>query len=104
MRLVPSPRIYETFRPMKPLIIALLVLLSFLQYKLWLGDGSLAGIWRIHQAIEMQRQENAKLKERNAALDAEVKDLKHGLDAIEERARAELGMIKKDETFYRVVE
>lgn len=89
---------------MKPLIIALLVLLGFLQYKLWLGDGSLAGIWRIHQAIEMQRQENAKLKERNAALDAEVKDLKHGLDAIEERARAELGMIKKDETFYRVVE
>lgn len=89
---------------MKPLIIALLVLLGFLQYKLWLGDGSLAGIWRIHQSIEMQRQENAKLKERNAALDAEVKDLKHGLDAIEERARAELGMIKKDETFYRVVE
>jgi cell division protein FtsB len=89
---------------MKPLIIALLVLLGFLQYKLWLGDGSLAGIWRIHQAIEMQRQENAKLKERNASLDAEVKDLKHGLDAIEERARAELGMIKKDETFYRVVE
>ena len=86
------------------MIIALLVLLGFLQYKLWLGDGSLAGIWRIHQAIEMQRQENAKLKERNAALDAEVKDLKHGLDAIEERARAELGMIKKDETFYRVVE
>lgn len=89
---------------MKPLTIALLVLLVVLQYKLWLGDGSLTGIWRIHQAIEMQRQENAKLKERNAALDAEVKDLKHGLDAIEERARAELGMIKKDETFYRVVE
>lgn len=89
---------------MKPLIVALLVLLGFLQYKLWLGEGSLAEIWRTHQAIETQMQENTTLKERNAALDAEVKDLKHGLDAIEERARAELGMIKKDETFYRVVE
>ena len=89
---------------MKPLIIALRVLLGFLQYKLWMGEGSLAEIWRIHQAIDMQMQENAALKERNAALDAEVKDLKHGFAAIEERARAELGMIKKDETFYRVVE
>ncbi len=89
---------------MKPLIIVLLVLLVFLQYKLWLGEGSLAEIWRTHQAIDVQMHENATLKERNAALDAEVKDLKHGFDAIEERARAELGMIKKDETFYRVVE
>ena len=89
---------------MKTLIIALLVLLGFLQYKLWLGEGSQAEIWRTHQSIDVQMQENAVLKERNAALDAEVKDLKHGFDAIEERARAELGMIKKDETFYRVVE
>lgn len=89
---------------MKLLIVALLSLLVFLQYKLWLGEGSLAEVWRTHQAIEVQAQENAILKERNAALDAEVKDLKHGLDAIEERARAELGMIKKDETFYRIVE
>ena len=89
---------------MKLLIVALLVLLFFLQYRVWLGEGSLTEIWRMHQAIEAQMQENAALKERNAALDAEVKDLKHGLAAIEERARAELGMIKKDETFYRVVE
>ncbi len=89
---------------MKLLIVALLSLLVFLQYKLWLGEGSLAEVWRTHQTIEIQAQENAMLKERNAALDAEVKDLKHGLDAIEERARVELGMIKKDETFYRIVE
>ena len=89
---------------MKPLVAALLVLLVFLQYKLWLGEGGLTEIWRTHQAIEAQMQENAVLKERNAALDAEVKDLKHGFDAIEERARAELGMIRKDETFYRIVE
>ncbi len=89
---------------MKALVAGLIVLLAFLQYKLWLGEGSLNEIWQLHQAIDAQTRENAALKERNAALDAEVKDLKHGLDAIEERARAELGMIKKDETFYRIVE
>lgn len=89
---------------MKALVAGLIVLLVFLQYKLWLGEGSLNEIWQLHQAIDAQTRENATLKERNAALDAEVKDLKHGLDAIEERARAELGMIKKDETFYRIVE
>ncbi|MBI2780044.1 MAG: cell division protein FtsB [Gammaproteobacteria bacterium] len=89
---------------MKALVAGLIVLLVFLQYKLWLGEGSLNEIWQLHQAIDAQTRENAALKERNAALDAEVKDLKHGLDAIEERARAELGMIKKDETFYRIVE
>lgn len=89
---------------MKLLAVALFVLLAFLQYKLWLGEGSLTEIWRLHQAIDAQQRENAAFKERNAALDGEVKDLKQGFDAIEERARAELGMIKKDETFYRVVE
>jgi len=89
---------------MKALVAGLIVLLVFLQYKLWLGEGSLNEIWQLHRAIDAQTRENAALKERNAALDAEVKDLKHGLDAIEERARAELGMIKKDETFYRIVE
>ncbi len=89
---------------MKALVAGLIVLLVFLQYRLWLGEGSLNEIWQLHQAIDTQTRENAVLKERNAALDAEVKDLKHGLDAIEERARAELGMIKKDETFYRIVE
>jgi len=89
---------------MKALVAGLIVLLVFLQYRLWLGEGSLNEIWQLHQAIDAQARENAVLKERNAALDAEVKDLKHGLDAIEERARAELGMIKKDETFYRIVE
>jgi len=82
----------------------LVVLLLILQYRLWVGDGSLAEVWDLYQQVEMQREENRRLQERNQALDAEVKDLKQGLDAIEERAREELGMIKKDETFYRIIE
>lgn len=86
------------------LTILLIALLLGLQYKLWVGEGSLAEIWSLHQAGELQREENARLKERNAALEAEVQDLKQGLDAIEERARSELGMIKDGETFYQIVE
>lgn len=86
------------------LTILLIALLLGLQYKLWVGEGSLAEIWSLHQAGEVQREENAGLKERNAALEAEVQDLKQGLDAIEERARSELGMIKDGETFYQIVE
>lgn len=86
------------------LTILLIALLLGLQYKLWVGEGSLAEIWSLHQAGEVQREENAGLKERNAALEAEVHDLKQGLDAIEERARSELGMIKDGETFYQIVE
>lgn len=86
------------------LTILLIALLLGLQYKLWVGEGSLAEIWSLHQAGELQREENARLKERNAALEAEVHDLKQGLDAIEERARSELGMIKDGETFYQIVE
>lgn len=86
------------------LTILLIALLLGLQYKLWVGEGSLAEIWSLHQAGEVQREENARLKERNAALEAEVQDLKQGLDAVEERARSELGMIKDGETFYQIVE
>ena len=85
-------------------VIALVVMLGYLQYRLWVGDGSFVEVWQLTQDIAQQRSENDQLKERNAALDAEVQDLKHGMAAIEERARNELGMIKKDETFYRVVE
>jgi cell division protein FtsB len=82
----------------------LLGLLIILQYPLWLGNGSVAAVWRLHQQVKAQKTENGRLGERNQALIAEVIDLKHGLDAIEERARSELGMIKQGETFFQVVE
>ena len=89
---------------MKKLIILLILLLLYLQYKLWFGEGSLQDVWELHQEVEFQRQENIELRERNAALDAEVQDLQQGLDAIEEHAREDLGMVKEGETFYQVVE
>ena len=89
---------------MKIINAVLITLIVLLQYKLWIGEGSLADVWRLHQAIAAQTQENSTLAERNAALDAEVKDLKQGLAAIEERARYDLGMIKQDETFFQIIE
>jgi cell division protein FtsB len=89
---------------MKKLLILLVILLVFLQYSLWFGDGSLQEVWRLHKDVEQQRQQNAVLRERNEALEAEVLDLQQGLEAIEEHAREDLGMIKKGETFYQVVE
>lgn len=88
---------------MKILSILLLILLLGLQYSLWAGRGGLAEIWRLTQAGQAQQEENRALRERNLALDAEVRDLKQGTAAIEERARSELGMIGKDETFYQLV-
>ncbi len=89
---------------MKNLIILLLILLVFLLYRLWLGEGGLLDVWELHREVESQRQENARLRERNEALNAEVLDLKQGLEAIEEHAREDLGMVKEGETFYQVVE
>jgi len=90
---------------MKWLALGLLILLIALQAKLWVGDGSLAEVNQLGKAVEQQQLENDKRKERNLALEAEVKDLKQGLEAVEERARSEIGMIKKDnETFYQIVE
>ena len=89
---------------MKAILAALAILFVLLQFKLWFGDGSIKDGWRLQDAIASQSSENAQLKERNQALIAEVDDLKQGLEAIEERARSELGMIKKGETFYQVVD
>jgi cell division protein FtsB len=89
---------------MRKLILFLVILLVYLQYRLWLGDGGLLELWNVHQEVEAQRDENARLRERNAALNAQVLDLKQGLDAIEERAREDMGMVKKGETFYQIVE
>jgi cell division protein FtsB len=88
----------------KLLTAALIALIVLLQHPLWLGKGSWLRVWEVDQQVRAQRETNQKLSMRNAALDAEVRDLKQGLDAIEERARSELGMIKRDEIFFQVLD
>ena len=88
---------------MKALSFILAGLLLSLQYPLWVGKGSWARVWELDRSLAQQRDTNAKLKARNDALDADVRDLKQGMEALEERARLELGMIRKDEIFYQVV-
>ncbi|OQX43248.1 MAG: hypothetical protein B0D83_01670, partial [Candidatus Sedimenticola endophacoides] len=82
---------------MRLLIATLVLLLLVLQYRLWVGDGSLAEVHLLKREIAAQRDELATLRERNRALEAGVLDLKQGLQAIEERARSELGMIREGE-------
>ena len=89
---------------MRVAIVVLTVLLLLLQYRLWVGDGSIIEVWRLSDSVAEQRAENNRLRQRNEALAAHVRDLKNGLAAIEERARRELGMIGEDEVFYQVVE
>ena len=89
---------------MKYLTLLFVVLIASLQYPLWLGKGSWLRAWDLSHQIEAQNLKNASLKARNDTLDAEVRDLKQGYAAIEERARSELGMIKHDEVFYQVLE
>jgi cell division protein FtsB len=84
--------------------LILLILLLALQLKLWTGDGGMREVWRLQQRLDEQKKENAKLKQRNEALSAEVQDLKTGKEAIEDRARSELGLIKPGEVFYQIVE
>lgn len=89
---------------MKTVVAVLLVLLVALQYRFWFADGGMVEVHRLEQKVSAQRKENKSLRERNRALAAEVHDLKQGLDAVEARARVELGMVRKGETFYQVVE
>lgn len=89
---------------MRQLALVLATLLLLIQYPLWFGKGSWFRVRQVEEQIEAQREVNRRLQERNAALEAEVRDLKVGLDAIEERARSELGMIKRDEIFFQIVE
>ena len=89
---------------MKLVTLALIALIALLQHPLWLGKGSWLRVWEVDQQMQAQRATNQKLALRNAALDAEVRDLKQGLDAIEERARSELGMIKRDEIFFQILD
>jgi cell division protein FtsB len=89
---------------LKIVIIILFLLLINLQYHLWFGKGSYQEHNNLKHKIKQQQQENATLKARNDMLEIEVIDLKQGLDAIEERARMELGMIKRGEVFYQIIE
>ena len=84
-----------------PLLI-LFVLVVVLQYPLWLGKGGWLRVWEVDRQVQAQRDENLRLEQRNASLDAEVRDLKSGNDAIEERARFELGLVKEGEVFVQV--
>ena len=88
---------------MKYLAAGLVLILVLLQYRLWLGDGGMREVHRLRAEIEVQREQNRELKERNRTLAAEVQDLKKGTVAIEERARTDLGMVGRGETFYQVV-
>jgi len=88
----------------KALTLIFVILIALLQYPLWLGKGSWLKVWDLNRQISEQQRVNAELKARNDAVDAEVRDLKQGFAAIEERARSELGMIKQDEVFYQAFE
>jgi cell division protein FtsB len=88
---------------MRIFLFALIGLFLILQYALWFSSGGLVQIWRLHHDIAIVQTQNAALAERNTVLQAEVNDLKLGNEALEERARNDLGMVKKNETFYEIV-
>ncbi len=88
---------------MRYLTAALAVLILLLQYPLWLGKGGWLRVWDLDRQVAQHKEQNEKLKRRNNALDAEVRDLKQGFEAVEERARYELGMVRSDEIFFQVI-
>jgi cell division protein FtsB len=87
---------------MKALAVILGALIVLIQYPLWLGKGGWLRVWELDRSLAAQHEKNAQLQARNAALAAEVRDLKTGTDAIEERARYELGLIRGDEIFFQI--
>jgi len=87
---------------MRVLAAVLAGLVVAIQYPLWLGKGGWLRVWEVDRQVDAKRGKNAQLEQRNGALAAEVRDLKQGFDAIEERARYELGMVKSDEVFFQV--
>jgi cell division protein FtsB len=89
---------------MRALLVILIILLIALQYRLWIGEGGFREVQSLKARVAEQVHENEKLEQRNAELQAEVEDLRSGLEAIEERARSELGLIKDGEEFYQVIE
>lgn len=89
---------------MRLLAFALILLIALIQNPLWFGKGGWFRVWELDRQVEAQRETNRQLVARNQTLDAEVRDLKEGMDAVEERARLELGMIKSDEIFFQIFE
>ena len=89
---------------MRILTLILVLLIAIIQYPLWVGKGSWLSVWKIDSELAKQQQANSQLELRNNSLSAEVRDLKTGYDAIEERARNELGMIKQDEVFFQILD
>jgi cell division protein FtsB len=89
---------------MKMVLCALIVLLLLLQYEFWFSDGGVKTVWKMQNNIGKQQKINAQLDKRNQILIAEIKDLQSGNGAIEARARNDLGMIKKGEVFYQVIQ
>ncbi|TXI47003.1 cell division protein FtsB [Methylophilus sp.] len=89
---------------MRKLTVVLVVLIALLQYPLWLGKGSWLRVWQYSQQIETHEKRNEYYRQRNDTLRAEVRDLKQGQSAIEERARSELGLVKQDEVFFQVIQ
>ena len=87
---------------MRTVALIFVLLILALQYPMWLGKGGWLQLRELKAQVETQRRTNAELKARNAALDAEVRDLKQGYEAIEERARSDLGMIRQDEIFFQL--
>ncbi|UJP07277.1 MAG: cell division protein FtsB [Nitrosomonas sp.] len=88
---------------MKLLSFLLLSAIAAMQYPLWLGKASWLRVWQVDQEVIAARAENLQLQNRNNMLEAEVNDLKQGLEAIEERARSDLGMIKEGEILFQIV-
>src|SRR5690606_3552713 len=86
------------------LFVVLILLLGGLQYRLWVGDGSMAQVSALNRQIAEQQGENQRLVERNRILEAEVMEMKQGMETVEERARQELGMVKEGETLYQLTE
>ena len=93
----------DNLRPMRWLAAALAAAVMLLQYRVWLSENGVREVERLQHAVAAQRADNEQLAERNRQLAAEVRDLKTGMDALEERARSDLGMIGRNETFYQVV-
>ena len=89
---------------MRALAVVLVILIAAIQTPLWFGKGGWLRVSELEREVQQQRQRNAALAARNGALDAEVRDLKQGLGAVEERARFDLGMVRSDEVFFQVVE
>jgi cell division protein FtsB len=88
--------------PVRWLALVFAALILAIQYPMWLGKGGWLQVREYDRQVALQREANAKLKARNDALDADVRDLKTGYEAIEERARADLGMIRQDEVFFQI--